>query len=175
VNTDRLKLRRWRSDDLAVFQDISADPQVMEHMPACLDAGQAQAQALRIMDDLENRGWGLWAVEIIGSGEFIGYVGLNIPATLMPFGEKVELAWRLAARRWGRGYASEAARAALDFGFNVLNLDEIVAYTTPGNVRSWRVMEKIGMIRDRQGDFDHPILPPGPPLRPHVLYRKRKS
>ena len=141
-------------------------------MPACLDAQQSDSLALRLADAVETRGWGLWAVEVPGEADFIGYVGLNPPAVAMPMGECVELAWRLARSFWRRGFASEAARAALDFGFSRLGLAEIVSYTVPRNRRSWAVMERIGMTRDPDGDFDHPALPEGHPLRRHLLYRK---
>lgn len=176
VRTDRLVLRAWRPDDLAAFRLINADHEVMALMPSTLTAAQSDAQGMRIMDAIATRGWGLWAVEVPGVAPFIGYVGLNEPAQPMPFqsgGEPgVELAWRLSRRHWGHGYASEAARAALDFAFEALRLDQVVAYTVPHNGRSRAVMERIGMIRDDGADFDHPILAEGHPLRRHVLYRK---
>ena len=176
VRTEHLTLRPWRPDDLAAFRFINADSEVMALMPSLLDAPQSDALALRIMDGIATRGWGLWAVEVPGEADFIGYVGLNDPAQPMPFqtagGQCVEMAWRLARPYWGRGYASEAARAALDFGFSQLGLAEIVAYTVPHNHRSRGVMERIGMVRDEQGDFDHPVLAEGHPLRRHVLYRQ---
>jgi len=179
VRTDRLVLRPWRPEDLAAFRIINADREVMALMPSTLDDDQSDAQALRIMDGIATRGWGLWAVEAPGITPFLGYVGLNQTAQPMPFqvaGEpSVELAWRLSRQYWGHGYASEAAAACLDFAFNILELDEVVAYTVPHNHRSRAVMERIGMVRDPAGDFDHPILAAGHPLRRHVLYRKRCS
>ncbi|OJX76781.1 MAG: GNAT family N-acetyltransferase [Magnetospirillum sp. 64-120] len=178
VQTERLVLRAWRPEDLAAFRIINADREVMALMPSTLDDDQSDAQALRIMDGIATRGWGLWAVEVPGIAPFIGYVGLNEPAQPMPFqvdGQPgVELAWRLSRHHWGRGYASEAARTCLDFAFDTLQMDEVVAYTVPHNVRSRAVMERIGMQRDLDGDFDHPILAPGHSLRRHVLYRKRR-
>lgn len=178
VRTARLVLRRWRPDDLAAFRLMNADSEVMALMPSPLDARQSDAQAWRLMEDIDTRGWGLWAVEAPGVAPFIGYVGLNEPAQVMPFQHKgeprVELAWRLARRHWGMGYASEAAEAALDFAFSTLELDQVVAYTVPHNLRSRAVMERIGMTRDAEGDFEHPVLAPGHPLRRHVLYRKRR-
>lgn len=178
LRTQRLILRAWRSDDLAAFRLINADREVMALMPATLESGQSDAQGLRIMDSLATRGWGLWAVEVQGGSPFIGYVGLNEPAQPMPFatqGQTVEMAWRLGRDHWGHGYAAEAAAAALDFGFSTLGLAEIIAYTVPHNHRSRRVMERIGLVRDDDGDFDHPVLAPGHALRRHVLYRKSRS
>ena len=176
VRTERLVLRPWRPEDLAAFRLMNADCEVMALMPSTLDAQKSDAQGLRLMEDIATRGWGLWAVEVPGIAPFVGYVGLNEPAQLMPFQVDglpgVELAWRLSRRHWGMGYASEAARATLDFAFGVLGLDQVVAYTVPHNLRSRAVMERIGMTRDRDGDFDHPLLEPGHPLRRHVLYRK---
>ena len=178
MRTSRLILRPWRTSDLMDFRRINADSEVMALMPATLDASQSDAQALRIMDDMAIRHWGLWAVEVPGEADFIGYVGLNEPAQPMPFqvaGEpRVEMAWRLDRRFWGRGLASEAAGAVLDFAFDRLALPEIVAYTVPHNMRSRAVMERIGLVRDGNGDFDHPLLAPGHPLRRHVLYRKAR-
>ena len=178
MRTDRLILRPWRTEDLALFRLINADSEVMAWMPSTLDAEKSDAQALRMMDDMAVRGWGLWAVELPGAADFVGYVGLNEPAETMPFQSSrqpcVELAWRLDRRFWGRGIASEAARAALGFAFARLNLSEVVAYTVPENRRSRAVMERIGMVRDDQGDFDHPLLPEGHRLCRHVLYRKAR-
>lgn len=178
VRTERLVLRPWRPEDLAAFRIINADREVMALMPSILDHDQSDSQGLRIMDGIATRGWGLWAVEAPGIAPFLGYVGLNEPAQSMPFQVDgrpgVELAWRLSRQHWGQGYASEAAAACLDFAFATLDLDEVVAYTVPHNTRSRGVMERIGMVRDPDGDFDHPILAAGHPLRRHVLYRKRR-
>ncbi len=178
MRTARLVLRAWRLEDLAAFRIINADHEVMALMPSVLDDDQSDAQALRIMDNIATRGWGLWAVEVPGISPFVGYVGLNEPAQPMPFqvdGKPgVELAWRLSRQHWGQGYASEAAAACMDFAFSTLGLDEVVAYTVPHNTRSRGVMERIGMDYDKGGDFDHPILAQGHPLRRHVLYRKRR-
>ena len=120
---------------------------------------------------LEEEGFGLWAVEVVGGAPFIGFVGLSVPRFETHFTPCVEAGWRLSRENWGRGYATEGALAALAFGFDTLGLDEIVSFTAPGNVRSRAVMERIGMTRDPQDDFDHPSLPEGHPLRRHVLYR----
>lgn len=171
LETPRLFLRRWRDEDRSPFADLNADPVVMEHFPAPLSPAESDALVDRITAGLEARGWGLWAVEVRETGAFIGFVGLN-PATFdAPFTPAVEVGWRLAHDAWGRGYATEGARAALDVGFDQNGLDEIVSFTTHGNVRSRRVMERLGMRHDPADDFDNPNVAEGHPLRPHVLYR----
>lgn len=123
---------------------------------------------------IEESGFGLWALEVPGVSPFAGFVGLSVPRFEAHFTPAVEIGWRLAAEYWGRGYATEGARAVLAYGFETLRLDEIVAFTTSTNPASQRVTEKIGMRRDEADDFDHPLLPAESPLRPHVLYRCRQ-
>jgi RimJ/RimL family protein N-acetyltransferase len=171
LRTSRLVLRRWRDTDRAPFAALNADPVVMEHFPAPLRREESDDLADRIAAGLDERGWGLWAVEIPGTVAFAGFIGLN-PATFdAPFTPAVEVGWRLARAHWGRGYASEGASAALSFGFDALALEEIVSFTTHGNTRSRRVMERVGMRRDPADDFDNPNVPNCDALRPHVLYR----
>jgi RimJ/RimL family protein N-acetyltransferase len=119
----------------------------------------------------EQRGYGLWAVERIEGSQLIGFVGLNPVPPELPFAPAVEVGWRLGRDYWGQGYASEAARAALAFGFGTLGLEQIVSFTSRENVRSCRLMERLGMSRDPEEDFEHPRLPAGSRLRAHVLYR----
>ncbi len=171
LETARLLLRSWRPEDREPFAALNADPEVMEHFPAPLGRAESDALAARIEADIERRGFGLWAVEVRGSGEFAGFVGLDVPQIETHFMPAVEAGWRLARPAWGHGYATEAARAALAFGFEQLGLDEIVAMTAVGNARSRAVMERLGMSRDPADDFGHPKVPVGDPLRPHVLYR----
>jgi RimJ/RimL family protein N-acetyltransferase len=173
--TARLILRRWRDADRAAFAAMNADPRVMEHFPATLSRAESDASADRIAAHFKDRGFGLWAVEVPGVSEFAGFCGLSVPRFEAPFMPCVEVGWRLAAEYWRRGYATEAARAALAFGFDVLGLEEIVSFATEGNLRSRRVMERIGMHRNPPDDFEHPGLPPGHPLRRHVLYRIRRN
>jgi len=168
--TPRLRLRPWRAEDLAAFARLNADPAVMEHFPALLDRAESDALAARIRRGLEERGFGLWAVEAEGL-PFAGFVGLSVPGFEAPFTPCVEVGWRLAREAWGRGYATEAARAALRFGFETLGLAEIVSFTVPQNRRSRRVMEKLGMDHDPADDFDHPALRDDPRMCRHVLYR----
>jgi RimJ/RimL family protein N-acetyltransferase len=171
LRTKRLLMRRWRPADRAPFASMNADPRVMEYFPILLSSEASNALADRIDAHFARYGYGLWAVEIPGVSAFAGYAGLAIPAIEAPFMPAVEIGWRLAAEYWGRGYATEAARAALSFGFEQLGLTEIVSFTVPANVRSRRVMERIGMTHDPSGDFDHPALPEGHSFRRHVLYR----
>jgi len=132
------------------------------------------AWAARLVAHWQDHGFGRWAVEIPGEASFIGVVGLAVIPYEAPFTPAVEIAWRLARAYWGRGYATEAARAALDYGFGELGLEEVVAVTVPANQRSRRVMEQLGMTRDPADDFDHPSVAPGP-LKRHVLYRRHRT
>ena len=149
---------------------INGDPAVMEHFPSVLDRAASDAFVDRIEAGWQERGWGLWAVEVAASGGFVGEVGL-LPADHVQTGA-VEVGWRLAHAAWGRGYAPEAARAALQVGFEDLGLDEVVSFTVPQNANSRRVMEKIGMTHRPDRDFDHPLVDPvaAPHLVRHVLY-----
>jgi len=171
VRTDRLELRRWRDSDRAPFAAINADPRVAEFLPSPLTRQESDALIARIEADFDRNGFGLWALEIRGVATLAGFVGLSRPRFTAHFTPCVEIGWRLASAHWGHGYATEAARAALDYGFDAAGLEEIVSFTVPSNIRSRRVMEKIGMTRDPDGDFDHPSLLNGHPLQRHVLYR----
>ena len=168
--TERLLLRRWRPEDLEPFAACSADPEVMRYFPSTHSREQSDALAREFANGVEQRGWGFWAVEVRDGAPFIGFVGLMQPTFEAHFTPAVEVGWRLGREHWGHGYATEAARASVDFGFEELDLDEIVAVTVPANARSRRVMERLGMTRDPADDFDHPRVPPGP-LKRHVLYR----
>ena len=171
LQTERLLLRSWREDDLAPFAALNADPEVMAHFPSALDREASDALAARAQARLDELGYGLWAVEVRATGTFIGFTGLALQTFEAHFTPAVEVGWRLARSAWGHGYASEAARAALAHGFGPAGLDEIVSMTAVTNVRSQRVMQRIGMTRDPADDFEHPNVAEGSPLRPHVLYR----
>jgi RimJ/RimL family protein N-acetyltransferase len=172
MRTERLVMRGWRETDREPFAALNADPDVMEHFPEKLSREQSEAFADRIEAGFAERGWGLWALE--AGGEFIGYTGLQPVSFETHFTPAVEIGWRLARGAWGRGYASEAARAAAVFAFAELELDELVSFTVPENSRSRAVMERIGMTHDPADDFDHPKLPDGHPMQRHVLYRLRE-
>jgi RimJ/RimL family protein N-acetyltransferase len=174
LSTERLLLRQWQEADLEPFAALNSDPEVMRHFPGRLTPERSDALAHAISNAIEKKGWGLWAVEVVGGPRFIGFVGLNEPEFDAHFMPAVEVGWRLGREHWGYGYATEAARAAVDFGFDVLALDEIVAMVAPANTASRRVAERLGMTRNPADDFDHPRIPEGP-LRRHVLYRLRRS
>ena len=143
----------------------------MEHFPAPLSPEESEALVLRIESHFEQHGFGVWAVEITGTVPFAGFIGISIPRFEAHFTPCVEIGWRLASAHWGCGYATEGARAVLAFGFEQLCLAEVVSFTVPSNLRSRRVMERLGMTRNPADDFDHPALPEGHPLRRHLLYR----
>ena len=176
IRTARLLMRRWRDEDRGPFAALNADPAVMEHMTATLTRDQSDAHVDRIEACWNERGLGLWAIEVPGVAPFIGYVGLW-PADDLTGAGTVEVGWRLARAHWGNGYATEAACEALRFGFEQVGLDEIVSFTVPQNQRSRRVMERIGLRHDPSGDFDHPRVDPvaDPALVRHVLYRLSRA
>ncbi|MEP2829151.1 GNAT family N-acetyltransferase [Parvibaculum sp.] len=174
--TDRLILRPWREADLAPFAAMSADPRVMETLMGPLPREKSDAVARRLQSEIEQRGFGFWALELPGIAPFIGFTGIRVVDFAAPFvpappAQAVEIGWRLAHEHWGKGYATEAARAALAHGFGPLGLEEIVALTAATNTRSQAVMARLGMTRARADDFDHPNVPDGHPLKRHVLYR----
>ena len=171
LTTPRLRLRAWRPEDLEPFAALNADPRVREFFPSLLSFQESADSAEHIRNHFQERGFGLWAVELLGGAPFIGFIGLSVPSFDAPFMPCVELGYRLAFEHWGQGFATEGSRAALEFGFTAIGLQDIVAMTTVGNVRSRRVMERLGMTRRRDDDFDHPNIADGHPLRRHVLYR----
>jgi len=173
--TARLRLRRWREEDREPFYRINSDPRVMEHFPACLSREESDETIDRVEAHFKKRGFGLWAAELIETGELAGFIGLSVPRFTTQFTPCVEIGWRLGAQFWGRGLATEGARAAMRFGFEEVRLGEIVSFTVPANLRSLRIMEKLGMRRDPAADFDHPFIAEGHPLRRHLLYRLRAA
>jgi RimJ/RimL family protein N-acetyltransferase len=164
IRTERLLLRQWREEDRESFAALNADPVVMEHFPSTMSREASDAFVDFNIRTIDERGWGLWAVD--AHGTFIGFVGLNEP-NFMP---GVEIGWRLARDAWGHGYATEAAQAALAYARDELRLDEVISFTATTNLRSRKVMERIGMTHDPKDDFDHPRVD-DPRLRRHVLYR----
>ncbi len=175
LKSERLVLRPWCEADLEPFAAINADPLAMRHMPGTMTREETRAMIGRIEDHQRAHGFGIWAVEAPGTAPFIGFVGLQRVGFEAPFTPAVEIGWRLAPAHWGKGYATEGAQAALRFGFENLNLDQIVSFTVLANKPSWSVMERIGMTRDPKDDFDHPRLPVGHALRRHVLYRIKRA
>jgi ribosomal-protein-alanine N-acetyltransferase len=174
LRTQRLLIRAWRDDDVDAAAAMNADPRVMEFFPSVVSPEDNAANIAGTRARLAETGYGFLPVEVVGGAAFIGMVGLVVPRFEAHFTPAVEIGWRLAAAHWGRGYATEAARALLAYGFEQLALPEIVSFTTTANVRSRRVMEKLGMQRAEEDDFLHPSLPDGHPQKPHVLYRLRR-
>lgn len=171
LRTQRLLLRHWRATDRAPFAALNADPLAMAHFPATLTRAESDAFVDRMQARLTENGWGLWALERLADGEFLGFTGLAHLADGLPFAPATEVGWRLRRELWGHGYATEAGRAALDHAFSVLALDEVVSMTAVTNTASQRVMRRLGMTRDPADDFDHPRIADGHPTKPHVLYR----
>ena len=171
LETERLLLRRWRETDLEPFAELNADPVVMEHFVSTQTRTESDTTAARIQRHWEEHRFGLFAVEVREGSPFVGFVGLMVPQFEAPFTPCVEIGWRLARQAHGHGYATEAARAALRFGFEQVDLAEIVSFTTAANRASRNVMEKLAMSHDPTDDFDHPNVAAGSPIRPHVVYR----
>ena len=171
LTTSRLRLRSWRAEDLEPFAALNADPRVREFFPSLQTYQESADSVAHIRNHFQRRGFGLWAIEVIGGAPFIGFIGLSVPSFDAPFMPAVELGYRLAFEHWGHGYATEGSRAALAFGFATVGLREVVAMTASGNQRSRRVMEHLGMRHNPADDFDHPNIAAGHPLRRHVLYR----
>jgi len=163
-------MRRWRDEDREPFAAVNADPEVMRHFPAPMARADSDAFVERIETGFDRYGYGLWALEILGTGEFIGYTGVQWVGFEAHFTPALEIGWRLAYKAWGHGYATEAAREALRVAFEA-GVPEVVAFTVPANTRSRAVMRRLGMTRNPADDFGHPRLPEGHPLRRHVLYR----
>jgi RimJ/RimL family protein N-acetyltransferase len=174
IRTERLLLRRWTDADREPFAGMNADARVMEFLPSCLTRVQSDQLVDRIEAHFEQHGFGPWAAEFLQDGAFIGFIGLMAPRFEAHFTPCVEIGWRLAAEYWNRGLATEGARAVLEHAFGPLGLTEVVSFTVPANLRSRRVMEKLGLTRDPADDFDHPLLTEGHPFQRHVLYRLGK-
>jgi RimJ/RimL family protein N-acetyltransferase len=175
LRTERLLLREWRASDREAYAALNADPVVMEWFPAPMTRQESDEQVDRILTAFAAHGWGLWAVEVPGEADFIGFIGLGIPRFEAHFTPCVEVGWRLARAAWGQGYAPEGATEVLRLAFEELALDEIVSFTSVGNAKSRRVMEKIGLTHNPADDFDHPALAPDHPLTRHVLYRGSRA
>ncbi|MGH9740384.1 MAG: GNAT family N-acetyltransferase [Candidatus Acidiferrales bacterium] len=177
ITTERLILRPWKDEDLAPFAAMNADPAVREFFPGLLTREQSDASARRAQVKYALHGFTMFAAEITATGEFIGFIGLDpmdfaIPGIAQP---TVEIGWRLARAHWGKGLATEGAQAVMRYAFDTLRLPEIVSITVPANIRSRRVMEKIGMTHMPTLDFDHPRIAEGHPLRRHVVYQLRPT
>lgn len=166
-------LRRWKSSDFELYFEMNTDPEVMRHFPAVMTKRDASDSFERIRLEVEEQGWGVWAVDV--DGVFAGMTGLLVPRFAAPFLPCTEILWRFRREFWGRGLARTAAAQALEYAFSTLRLAEVVAFTAATNLRSIRLMERLEFTRDPEGDFEHPSIPAGNPLRRHVLYRKRPN
>ncbi len=175
IRSERLLLRAWVPSDRLPFAQMNADPQVVQFLPSALTCEQSNHFADRIEAHFDTHGFGLWAVEVCHSAPFIGFVGLSVPSFESHFTPCVEIGWRLAKKYWGRGYATEAARAVLAYAFEDLGQEEVVSFTVPGNLKSRAVMQRLGMTYAPEDDFDHPSLEEGHRLRRHVLHRILRS
>lgn len=171
IKTKRLLLRPWKESDLEPFAQLNADPRVMEYFPSVKSYKESVEEYNRILQHFTQRGWGFWAVEIPNKNDFIGFIGLRFDDFPAPFTPAIEIGWRLAFEHWKKGYATEGAKAALNYGFEILKLEEIISFTSILNTRSTAVMERIGMHHNPKDDFDHPNLPKGDRLSRHLLYR----
>jgi RimJ/RimL family protein N-acetyltransferase len=175
LESQRLLLRRWRKADREPFARMNADTRVMEFFPATLTREESDALVDRIEAHFAEYGFGLWAAELKDGGEFIGYLGLAVPRFQAAFTPCVEIGWRLGQAHWGKGLATEGAGVVVSHAFRVLGLRELVSFTAETNLRSRRVMDRLGMKRDQAEDFDHPSIDEGHRLRRHVLYRLRRA
>lgn len=175
INTERLILRKWQDRDLKPFAQINSDKLVCEFLPKTLNRDESNALVEKIRSHFDKHDYGLYAIELRYTGQFIGFTGLNNPTFPAHFMPAVEIGWRIGSEYWGHGYATEAANAVLNYAFQALKIPEIVSFTVPENERSRNVMKKIGLQHNKQDDFDHPNLPKGHPLQRHVLYRLKKK
>lgn len=173
LHSKRLVLRPWRYEDKIPYAHMNDNPLVREHFPSLLSKEESDLEAERLSLHIDATGWGLWAVEIPEIAAFAGFIGLSEVRFSEHFTPAIEVGWRLDPTYWGKGYATEGARLALRYGFEVLELPEIISFTTRANTRSRRVMERLEMTYDPKDDFEHPLLPEGSPQRSHVLYRLR--
>ncbi|MDP1609085.1 MAG: GNAT family N-acetyltransferase [Chlamydiales bacterium] len=173
IKTKRLILRPWRNEDLDSLSRLNTDPRVMEYLFSPLTREESSARLEVYTKHIHDHGWGLWAVSVPGVSDFIGWIGLWPIGFETHFTPAIEVGWRLLPEFWGQGYATEGAKASIQYGFDTLKLEEIVSITVSANVRSIRVMEKLDMHRDPKDDFDHPKVQEGHSLRRNILYRIR--
>ena len=176
IETDRLRLRDFREDERARFADLAGDAEIGAWLGGALTRQEADAAFDRVRAAIAAQGYGLWAVERRADGALIGQIGLNAVPDDLPVAPAIEMSWRMFPAVWGQGYAGEGAAAALAWGLAHLPATtKIVAFTTRTNRRSEAIMRRIGLVRDRAGDFEHPRLPPGHPLRSHIVYAAKRT
>ena len=173
ITTARLVLRKWRDEDAEPLARMHESPEVMRFLGGPMTRAATDEMLARMRMHWETRGFGVFALE--HEGHLAGMCGILVPRWESRFQPCVEILWRLRSDLWGRGLVTEAARAALAHGFANQKFDEVFAFTVPANERSWRVMERLGMKRSPEDDFDHPLVPEGNPQRRHMLYRLRSA
>ena len=174
LQTERLILRQWHKHDLVPFAEINKDSDVMKYYPSTLTESESNLFAKKLEMLISERGWGFWAVALKSNSQFIGFVGLHKPEADLPFTPCTEIGWRLSKKYWGNGYATEAASIVLKFAFDKLQLKEVASYTSPLNIKSKSVMERLNMVNTMQ-NFEHPSIPKEHKLREQVLYKVTKS
>lgn len=175
LQTDRLTLRTWEDSDTTPMTQINLDKQVHQFLGVVADRQQTQAMITRWIKHYQEKGYSLYAVELKASHELIGFIGIITPNFEAHFTPAIEIGWRLSSKHWNQGYATEGAKAVLQYAFTQLGLEEIVSFTATTNLASQRVMQKIGLQQDKKGTFDHPNIDKDSPLMPHVLYRLKRS
>ncbi|MFV5491427.1 GNAT family N-acetyltransferase [Acinetobacter sp. ASP199] len=173
IQTPRLILRQWQDSDTAPFIQMCADDKVMRYFLKKLNTTEATAFLERIKSDIKKRGWGLFVVELKSTGEFIGFIGLNVYPPELAFADAPEISWRLLPQYWNQGYATEGAKAVLKYAFRTLRLEKVISFTARINTPSERVMQNIGL--EKVGEFDHPLVSADHILCRHVLYEKQRS
>lgn len=171
IETERLILRQWKESDRKIFSELNADPENMKFFPRPFNEEESHSFIDKTIEIIDRDGYGLFAIVVKETNQFIGFTGLAVPSYETHFTPCTEIGWRIHKDFWGKGFATEAARGVLEFAFNTLQLNEIVSFTSHFNTPSINVMKRIGMIHDQNGDFDHPRVEEGHKLRPHVLYR----
>ena len=169
-NTQRLGFRLWQDRHRKPFVEMGLDSDVMKFFPSLISKEDTNTAIDAQIQKFTERGWGLWAVELLKTNEFIGFIGLSVPKVVFPFSPCVEIGWRLKRSAWGNGYATEGAKKCLSIGFENLALDEIVSFTSLMNLPSIAVMNRIGMTNSHK-NFEHPNVPVGNPLKTHCLYK----
>ncbi len=173
LETERLYIRQWKESDYSPFAKMSADERVMEFFPSVFTTEESDEKVNIKKSLIQKHGWGFWALEEKSSNKFIGFTGLHISSNELPFSPCIEIGWRIFPEYWGKGFATEAAHECLRFGFEDLNLDQIVSFAVKNNFKSLAVMERLGMFKDPE-NFEHPAIPIGHKLRQHSLYRLSK-
>jgi RimJ/RimL family protein N-acetyltransferase len=177
ISTERLILRPWKDDHFVPYAEMNADPKVREFFPSILTREQSDAEVRYFQSTYDRDGFCMFAAELIGTGQFAGFIGLQTMNFVVPLVAQpaVEIGWRLSGMHWGKGLATEGARGVIQYAFATLRLRELVAITVPSNLRSRRVMDKLGLKHVPELDFDHPRVPEGHALRAHMLYVRKND